>query len=158
MSPRGTDAQGSGYSSLPHFLLPFSLTKKTHLLILAMSAPAIANIALNLVLIPRMGLQGAALAYVLSFAIGIAASWLLGHKAIVLPLPLADLAKISASSAIMALAVSHITSMGMILDLLVKPPAGILIYAVLVLGLDVAGARGHFSTLIGRFAPTPRST
>ena len=141
-----------------YFLLPFSLTKKTHLLILAMSAPAIANIALNLVLIPRMGLQGAALAYVLSFAIGIAASWLLGHKAIVLPLPLADLAKISASSAIMALAVSHIPSMGMILDLLVKPPAGILIYAVLVLGLDVAGARGHFSTLIGRFAPTPRST
>ncbi len=42
-----------------YFLLSFTLAKKTRLLALAMCIPAVANIALNWLLIPRLGLIGA---------------------------------------------------------------------------------------------------
>ena len=140
-----------------YFLLPFSLTKKTHLLILAMSAPAIANIALNLFLIPRMGLQGAALAYVLSFGVGIAASWLLGLRATALPVPIFDLVKIAASAALMGLGLSMIPPLGMVVELIIKPPLGMLIYAALIFGLDICGARSHARRLAGKFLPPSKT-
>jgi len=140
-----------------YFLLPFSLTKKTHLLILAMSAPAIANIALNLFLIPRMGLQGAALAYVLSFAVGIAASWVLGLRATSLPVPIFDLARIAASAALMGFILSKVPPLGMMAELVIKPPLGILIYGVLIFGLDICGARSQARRLLGKFLPSTKT-
>lgn len=136
-----------------YFLLSFTLTKKTHLLILAMAAPALSNIVLNLILIPRFGLQGAALAYVISFSIGIAASWILGRRATPLPFPVLDLAKIAASAGIMALALSLIPPLGMIADLLIKPPLGMIIYGALILGFDICGARVHGRRLASKLAP-----
>jgi len=130
-----------------YFLVPFSLARKTYLLILAMSVPAIANVALNLLLIPGMGLQGAALAYTLSFAIGIPACWLLGFRATPLPLPISDLAAIAGISATMAFALSRLPDMDTTATLLIKPPLGILIYGALILSLNICGSRARLRHL-----------
>ena len=133
-----------------YFLLSFTLAKKTHFLILAMSVPAISNVVLNLILIPKMGLQGAALAYVLCFAIGIATSWLLGLRAILMPLPLIDLSKIALAAAAMAIGLSHMPDLGMSAELLIKPPLGVLLYGSLVFGFNISGSHGHLRTLLNK--------
>ena len=135
-----------------YFLLSFTLAKKTRLLVLAMLIPALANIALNWVLIPRLGLIGAAGAYLASFAIGIAAAWTLGRRAQPMPVPLVDLAKIAGAAGVMALALSLIPPLGVALDLALKPALGVLIYAALAYGLDLGGARGFADKALARVA------
>jgi O-antigen/teichoic acid export membrane protein len=125
-----------------YFLLSFTLAKKTRLLVVAMLIPAMANIALNWVLIPRLGLVGAAASYLVSFVIGIAAAWGLGFKAQPMPVPALELGKIAGAAGLMALALSVIPPLGVALDLAVKPALGLLIYGALAYGLDLGGARG----------------
>ncbi len=125
-----------------YFLLSFTLAKKTRLLVVAMFVPALANIALNWVLIPRMGLIGAAASYLISFAVGIAAAWALGFKAQPMPVPVLQLSKIAGAAGVMALALGLIPPLGVALDLALKPGLGLLIYGALAYGLDLGGARG----------------
>ena len=66
----------------------FTLGRRTGLLLLAMSIPVAANVGLNLVLIPRLGLEGAMIATTASYGLGLAASIGLGRFAQPLPLPL----------------------------------------------------------------------
>ena len=135
-----------------YFLLPFTLAKRTGRLMLAMGAPALANIGLNLVLIPRFGLVGAAGAYALSFLVGIAAAWSLGRSVQRLPVPLAELSKIAAAAVVMAAALSATPRLGTALDLLVKPALGLLLYGALVYALDLGGARPLVSAALARLA------
>ena len=84
----------------------------------------------------------------LSFAIGIGASWLLGLRAAALPVPVLNLSKIAFAAVAMAVALSKAPPMGWIAQLLIKPPLGVLIYGAMVLGLDISGARDHFRALV----------
>jgi O-antigen/teichoic acid export membrane protein len=135
-----------------YFLLSFTLAKKTRLLVVAMMIPALANIALNWVLIPRLGLVGAATAYLASFVIGIAAAWALGLSAQPLPVPLMPLAKIAGAAALMAGALGLIPPLGPALDLTLKPALGILIYAGLAYGLNLGGARALADQALARLS------
>lgn len=135
-----------------YFLLSFTLAKKTRLLVLAMSIPAAANIALNYLLIPRLGLIGAAGAYLASFAIGVVAAWLLGFKARPMPVPVLELGKIAGAAAIMAGALALVPSMGAALDLMIKPALGVAVYGALALGLDLGGARSFAQKALGRLS------
>ena len=133
-----------------YFLLSFTLAKKTRLLVLAMAIPALANILLNWLLIPRLGLVGAAGAYLASFAIGIVVAWALGVRAKPMPVPALELAKIAGAAVAMAAALSLIPSLGVALDLMVKPTVGVLVYGVLAWGLDLGGARGFADTVLAK--------
>jgi O-antigen/teichoic acid export membrane protein len=140
-----------------YFLLSFTLAKKTRLLVIAMAIPALANIALNWLLIPRLGLVGAASAYLASFVLGVLVAWALGFKARRMPTPLLELGKIAAAAAVMAAALRLIPPMGMAVDLMAKPALGLLIYGALAYGLDLGGARGLIDKALGRMAPAPRA-
>lgn len=133
-----------------YFLLTFTLTKKTKLLVLAMSVPAILNIVLNVLLIPRFGLMGAAFAYTISFVAGILASWLLSFKAIRMPVPLWPLAKIAGASAIMAAVLMALPSLGLFLDLTLKPAIGVCIYGAIVLGFNLGDTRTFAKSFRGK--------
>jgi O-antigen/teichoic acid export membrane protein len=52
-----------------HFVVPALLAKRTHLTLPAHLVALVANISLNLVLIPRFGIEGAAIASVVSFGL-----------------------------------------------------------------------------------------
>jgi O-antigen/teichoic acid export membrane protein len=139
-----------------YFLLSFTLAKKTRLLVIAMSIPALANIVLNYLLIPRLGLVGAATSYLASFVIGILAAWALGFKARPMPIPLFELAKIAGAAVIMATTLSLIPPMGTTLDLMIKPALGMTIYGALALGLDLGGCKRLADAVLAKLPLDPK--
>ena len=134
----------------------FTLARRTSLLLAAMAVPAVANVLLNLILIPRMGLMGAALATAISFVIGAIASWGLGRRAIALPLPWSALWRSALATLGMAAVVSLLPAWGGVVELMLKASAGAFTYGLLAWVLNVAGVRDHGSrvlkTVQARFA------
>lgn len=124
-----------------YFLQAFTLAKTTRLLVAAMAVPAVSNIVLNLALIPAMGLTGAALASTLSFALGIVASWLLGRKALALPVPWLDLFTMAACAVFMMAVVSLVPTTGQPIDLITQAACGAIVYAGLAWLLDLSDTR-----------------
>ncbi len=133
-----------------YFLQAFTLARKTRLLVVAMAVPAVANIALNILLIPMMGLIGAAWASALSFALGLLASWLLGFRALPLPVPLWDLAKIAACTAAMILALAIEPAWGGVAEVTLKSVTGAVVYGVLAWILNLNGIRAVADTALAR--------
>jgi O-antigen/teichoic acid export membrane protein len=121
----------------------FTLGRRTGLLLAAMSLPAAANLALNLVLIPRFGLMGALWATTASYGLGLAASIALGRFAQPLPLPLAAIAKAGLATAVMGVVVARLPSPGGAIELALKAGAGALVYALAAYVLDVADLRSR---------------
>lgn len=136
-----------------YLLQAFTLARRTPLLIVSMSAPAAANVILNLALIPRLGLDGALWATTISYALGAVAAWALGRRACPLPIPWGVLAKAGGASLVMALCVLPLPSPGGVLELALKAGVGALVYVALVLGLDVGGLRGKLNLFLRRGAP-----
>ncbi len=136
-----------------YFLQAFTLARKTRLLVVAMAVPAVANIALNVALIPVMGLIGAAWASALSFALGLIVSWALGFRAIRLPVPLWELARIGACTAAMIAAVALLPNInrslgGGIADILAKSVTGAVVYGALAWILNLNGIRAAADTAL----------
>jgi O-antigen/teichoic acid export membrane protein len=125
-----------------YFLQAFTLARKTRLLVVAMLVPAVSNIALNLLLIPLMGLMGAAVASCLSFGLGLAGSWLLGLKTLRLPVPVLDLGKTLLSVVLMMAAVALVPALNIpIVDLIAKGTMGVLVYAAFAWLFDLNDIR-----------------
>lgn len=127
----------------------FTLGRRTGLLLLAMSIPAGANVALNLVLIPRLGLTGAMVATAASYGLGLAASIALGRLARPLPLPLGEALRASAASLVMAAVVLRLPAFGGAAELTLKAAVGALVYALAAYGLDVGGLRSRSRQAVG---------
>lgn len=122
-----------------YFHQAFTLGRRTTFLLAAMAAPAAANLVLNLVLIPRFGLDGALWATLASYALGLAASAALGRRLLALPVPWLTLLQAAAASALMALVVSRLPALGGLPELAMKAGLGGLVYGA-VIGLTDAGA------------------
>jgi len=135
-----------------YLLQAFTLARRTPLLIASMSAPALANVILNLILIPRLGLDGALWATTISYGLGAVAAWALGRHACRLPIPWDVLAKAGGASLVMAACVSVLPSPGGVLELALKAGVGAAVYGGLILGLDVGGLRGKLSLILRRRA------
>ena len=135
-----------------YLLQAFTLARRTPLLIVSMSAPALANVALNLVLIPMVGLDGALWATTISYGLGAIVAWGLGRRACAMPIPWDVLAKAGGASLVMALCVRALPAPGGVLELALKAGIGALVYGVLVLGLDAGGLRGKLSLILRRRA------
>ena len=135
-----------------YLLQAFTLARRTPLLIVSMSAPALANVALNLVLIPMVGLDGALWATTISYGLGAVVAWGLGRRACAMPIPWDVLAKAGGASLVMALCVRALPAPGGVLELALKAGIGALVYGVLVLGLDAGGLRGKLSLILRRRA------
>ncbi|MFN3522829.1 MAG: lipopolysaccharide biosynthesis protein [Phenylobacterium sp.] len=131
-----------------YFHQAFTLGRRTGLLLGAMSVPAAANLGLNLVLIPRFGLDGALYATLASYGLGLLASVLLGRRAMALPIPWTALAQASAASAIMALVVLRMPSWGGLAELTLKAGVGACVYGLVIAVLDAGGLRSRALALV----------
>lgn len=131
-----------------YFHTAFTLARRTGLLLAAMAIPAVSNIVLCLVLIPRFGLQGALWATLASYAIGALASYGLGRRALALPAPWETLGRAGLAAAVMALAVAATPALGGVLELSLKALVGVAVYGALAYGLDICGARTHSGRLL----------
>ena len=131
-----------------HYLMQaFTLGRRPGLFTAAMAVPALSNIALNLVLVPRFGVIGAAWGTAASFAIGAAVAALLGRRALHLPMPWPTLVRSAFAAAVMAAAVSAVPAHGGWAELLLKAAVGAVVYGLAVLVLD-PGARRTASGLL----------
>lgn len=124
-----------------YFSEAFQLAHKTTERAILMLIPAGANIVLNLILIPQFGLMGAVIATLVSYALGIAVLGLRGRKHVYLPVPLGDLAKVSAASLAMWPVLHLLPDWGGWIELFTKAAAGGCVYVCAVFLLDASGAR-----------------
>jgi O-antigen/teichoic acid export membrane protein len=127
----------------------FTLGRRTGLLLLAMSLPAAANVGLNLLLIPRLGLTGAMVATTASYGLGLAASIGLGRFAQRQRQRLGVLAKAAFASALMGVAVARMPSLGGLAELGLKALAGALVYGAAAYVLDIAQLRSNSRGAVG---------
>lgn len=124
-----------------YFGQAFTLGKKTHRLLIAMAIPAGLNVVLNLILVPRFGLIGAAWATAASFGVGLLATWLIGRRVVALPIPWASVVRCGVATAIMALVVSRLPSIGGFGELALDATVGGIVYAAAALTLNAADVR-----------------
>ena len=132
-----------------YFHQAFTLGRRTGWLLAAMSVPALANVALNIVLIPRFGVVGAAWATAASFAIGLVASWAIGRRILPLPLPWTTLIQCSLCAGVMALAVWFLPSIGGFPELMLDASVGAIVYSGCAFALNAGGVRDLARRLIG---------
>jgi len=107
------------------------------------------DLILNIILVPRVGLVGAAWATLIAYAVALALFARFGARRLALPFPFLDAGKIAAAAAAMAFAVSHLPAFGGMGELALKAGVGAIVYASGILGLDAAGARGWVRALLG---------
>ena len=129
----------------------FTLARRTGRLLVAIGVPAGLNLALNVALVPRFGLQGALWATLASYMVGVAVSYTLGRRSLALPIPWGMLGRALVAAAGMALAVSALPARGGIIELAAKASLGLVVYAALGYALDICGARTHSSRLLRAF-------
>jgi len=133
-----------------YFGQAFTLGKKTRRLLLAMAIPAGLNVILNLVLVPRFGLMGAAWATAASFGLGMFATMLIGRPVMALPIPWESLARCGVATGIMALVVSRLPAIGGFGELILDAGVGAIVYAAAALTLNAAGVRTVATGLLAR--------
>lgn len=124
-----------------YFHQAFTLGRRTGLLLAAMALPAAVNIMLNIVLIPRMGVAGAAWATLISFGVGLAGSALIGRRVLPLPVPWEALCRCGLATLLMALVVLRLPSIGGFAELVLDAGVGGAVYAAAALTLNAAGVR-----------------
>jgi O-antigen/teichoic acid export membrane protein len=126
-----------------YFSESFQLAHKTAERAMIMTIPAIANVILNIILLPRIGLMGAVYATVGCYFLGMVLLGLFGRRHVVLPVPLLDLIKVLVSCAAMAGVVRLMPDLEWdLVELMLKAGFGAAAYALCVASLDAAGARG----------------
>lgn len=133
-----------------YFGQAFTLGRKTKHLLAAMAVPALLNVVLNLILVPRFGLMGAAWATAASFGVGMFATMMLGRRIIALPVPWANLVRCTLATGVMVLVVAALPSIGGIAELALKSGMGAAVYAAAALALNASGVRDVTARLLDR--------
>ena len=134
-----------------YFGQAFTLGKKTKHLLIAMAIPAGVNVILNLILVPRFGVMGAAWATAASFGLGLIATMLIGRRVVALPIPWESLLRCGIATAIMALVVARLPAFGGFPELALDATVGGLVYATAALTLNAAGVRDVALRLLTQF-------
>ncbi|WP_300378163.1 lipopolysaccharide biosynthesis protein [Henriciella sp.] len=119
----------------------FQLAQKTGEQALLMLVPAGTNICANLALIPALGLIGAVLATIGSYALGIALIAWRGRRYVALPMPFGQLARIAVASLAMWPAVALVPDFGSWPELFCKAAAGAVVYIAAAWVIDAGGTR-----------------
>lgn len=139
----------AGFSTY-YVLTAFTLAKRTGVLLVCMAAPLTANVLLNIVLIPRFGLEGAVAATVLSFAFGLVLGAVISRRVGALPLPWQAVGRSLVACAAMALAVRALPALGGLPELILKCGTGALVYGAAALALDAGGCRRLGGQALGK--------
>jgi len=134
-----------------YFGQAFTLGRKTKRLLLAMAIPALLNVALNVVLVPRFGLVGAAWATAASFGVGLLATMLIGRRVMALPIPWDSLVRCAVATAAMAAVVALLPPIGGFPELVLDAGVGGLVYAAVALTINASGVRDVALRLLARF-------
>jgi O-antigen/teichoic acid export membrane protein len=137
-----------------YFSEAFMLAKKALQRAALMLVPAALNIALNVVLLPRIGLMGAVVATVSAYGVGMILLAVIGRRYVKLPIPLLETGKIAFACACMAAIVWIAPDVGGFFEIMLKATLGGITYLSVALLLDLANARTRLNGLLQRFRPS----
>ncbi len=129
----------------------FTLSKRTGVMAAVMAFPALLNIALNMLLLPRLGLQGAVIATVIAYFAGMVLSAMIGRRYFPLPLPYGAAAKTIMACAVMAagiLLVPWPSEWPATALLMAQASLGALLYGIAAFAFNLADCRD----LVGRLS------
>ncbi|BAU47912.1 polysaccharide biosynthesis protein [Sulfurifustis variabilis] len=123
--------------------------KRTVALAALVVASTVLNVVLNLILIPKFGLVGAAAATLIAYLVLVASIHVAAARHLPIVFPWASLAKFGVMAVAMYLAVSQVRIGHDVVNLVVKVVVGGALYALLVVLLD-RQARGVLRTGLGK--------
>jgi O-antigen/teichoic acid export membrane protein len=124
-----------------YFDLAFQLGKNTKLQIWPVLAAAVLNVILNLFLIPEHGIFGSAYATIIAYIVSVLMSALIGKKIFPLTFPFREVGKIFIATTVMGLAIWPTLAIDGILGFIIQIAVGILVYALIVVALNINGIR-----------------
>jgi O-antigen/teichoic acid export membrane protein len=130
----------------------FQLSHRTALRAGLMAIPAIANVALNIVLLPWIGLMGAVYATVACYALALVLLASVGRRFAPLAWPWRDFLRIAGACSAMAIIVRLMPAPGGFVELFLKAGAGAAAYVIAVLAFDAAGVRSLLQQFLARHA------
>jgi O-antigen/teichoic acid export membrane protein len=123
--------------------------RKTRVIMAIVVCCAALNIGLNLVLVPRIGIIGAAIATLVSYSVTALALGTAGRRLLRVPLPWLTIVRASAAAGVMFLAVRHILPGHRLITVAARVLAGAPIY-VMLMGFIDADARAMLQKSIAR--------
>lgn len=130
--------------------LPFQLASQ-NLGIFKISAVVVSvNLALNFLLIPTMGMKGAAIATLLSFLISMVLGYIFGRRLFLIPFPSKDVIKILIAAFFMGLFLLYLKDLRGWMPLALQLSGGLVIYLLFALILDIGRVRYRVANSIGR--------
>ncbi|MET4697554.1 O-antigen/teichoic acid export membrane protein [Constrictibacter sp. MBR-5] len=130
----------------------FILSRRTDLMAWMAAPPTVLNVVLNILLIPRMGLPGAVIATVISYAVALVLATWVGRRFFPIPLIPGTVLRGAVAAGVMGAVVWAAPGEAGVLALLLKIAAGVVVYVPLALLLDVGGCRGMVAGLRARWA------
>lgn len=131
----------------------FTLSKRTGMMAAVMAFPAVLNIALNIILLPRFGLQGAVIATVVAYFFGMVLSAIIGRRYFPLPLPYNAAAKTLVACAVMGggiLVFPWPANWPALVLLFAQAGLGAALYGLAAFALNLANCREFLSSIIER--------
>lgn len=135
------------------FNAPLIIHKKSMILTCVTTGCCIANVGMNMILLPRMGIAGAAWATLLSYVLMVAALAIISRRYLVIRIPYATLASVAAIVFLIQSGMNIASFSSPWLNLATKAPASLLLYAVGLLllrpnlrGRILAKAQGRLAT------------
>jgi O-antigen/teichoic acid export membrane protein len=125
-----------------HFDAAFQFVQRTLDQVWIVLVAAIINVALNLIAIPRWGINGSAAASALSFLIAMAMTAWIGRRRVALPFPAAAVGQVLLASAAMAAVLYPLRGFQSPLAVIVQMSGGVVVYGLVLLSSDFLGLRG----------------
>ena len=119
----------------------FQVAKRTLESVFIMIVPTTANIILNIILLPMIGVMGAVYATLGCYILAVIMLAVIGRRYLPMPIPFIDLIKVLLACSLMVGTVMLVPAIGGLPELIMKAVAGGTIYGVVVFALNAAGAR-----------------
>lgn len=132
-----------------YFHEAYVLGRRPRAMAAVMAGCAVLNLVLNLILVPRFGLTGAALSTVIAYAIALSVCVIHGRTIFALPIPIRSWVGAAGATAVMSAAILLLPAPDApVMALMAKIMAGGLTYLAAALVLDVAGSRALLTSRI----------
>ena len=100
-----------------------------------------------------MQLEGAMWATTASYGLGAVASFVLGRRALAMPIPVSVVARAGVAAFAMAVVVERLPAIGGAPELMLKAGVGAVMYGALAAALDVGGLRGKALRAVATLRP-----
>lgn len=131
----------------------FFLTRRTEMFVWTIGPAALVSVAANLVLLPRIGLMGAAWSALLGYGVAVTTSALAGRRLLRVPLAAGSVLRVAAAAAGMAAAVLAFDPASSVPGLVAAFGLAAASYGACAFALDAGRLR---SFLLARLRPKPR--